>query len=132
MDYFLDDEKVYKRLLTEYEKYDNIIVAYDYDNTVYDYHNEGHSYDDVITLLQDCRDKLGAKFVVFTACDESKYASISEYLVAHDVPFDTINENLSCVPFNGRKIYYNILLDDRAGLSSAYNVLKRLVHEKGE
>ena len=27
------------------------------------------------------------------------------------------------IPFKGKKIYYNILLDDRAGLESAYKVL---------
>lgn len=27
------------------------------------------------------------------------------------------------IPFTGNKIYYNIMLDDRAGLSAAYKIL---------
>jgi molybdopterin/thiamine biosynthesis adenylyltransferase len=43
----------------------------------------------------------------------------------NDIPFDKINENMDFIPFTGRKLYANIYLDDRAGLSAAYNILSK-------
>ena len=37
-----------KRLLEEYKKYGELIVAFDYDNTIFDYHNNGGDYSCVI------------------------------------------------------------------------------------
>ena len=36
---------------------------------------------------------------------------------------DCINQSPHYIPFTGNKIYYNIMLDDRAGLSAAYKIL---------
>jgi hypothetical protein len=121
-DHYLDNKNVENRLIEEWLKYGKIIIAYDFDDTVYDYHQKGRSYTDVIELLRYCK-KIGAYFMVFTSCDESQYPKITKYLTDNDIPFDTINENLPFVTFTGRKCYYNILLDDRAGLPSAYEAL---------
>lgn len=43
-----------KRLLEEYKKYGKLIVAFDYDNTIFDYHNNGGDYSCVIELLKRC------------------------------------------------------------------------------
>lgn len=43
-----------KRLLEEYKKYGELIVAFDYDNTIFDYHNNGGDYSCVIELLKRC------------------------------------------------------------------------------
>lgn len=124
MDFYLDDQNVINRLVEEWRKYNNLVIAYDFDNTVYDYHNQGHRYDDVIELLRECKD-FGAHLVVFTANDEDKHPPIIEFLRANNIPFDAINENPSFVPVqSSKKIYFNILLDDRAGLSSSYYCLK--------
>lgn len=34
-----------------------------------------------------------------------------------------INQSPPYIPYSGNKVYYNILLDDRAGLSAAYEIL---------
>ena len=39
------------------------------------------------------------------------------------ISIDYINESPPYIPFTGNKVYYNILLDDRAGLRSAYEIL---------
>lgn len=39
------------------------------------------------------------------------------------IHIDYINESPLYIPFTGNKIYYNIMLDDRAGLSAAYKIL---------
>ncbi|NQX71315.1 hypothetical protein HQN90_35045 [Paenibacillus alba] len=124
MDFYLEDANVIERLVTEWKKYNNLVIAYDYDNTVYDFHRRGHQYHDVIQLLRECK-AFGAHLVVFTASADANFPSIINYLEANEIPFDAINESPSFVPVaGGKKIYFNILLDDRAGLSSAYHCLQ--------
>lgn len=126
MDFFLNEQNVVERLVKEWREHGKIIIAYDYDDTVFDFHNRGETYDDVISLLQRC-DKVGAHFVVSTCCGEHQYNDIKNYLYERDIPFDRINENMPFVKFTGRKIYANVTLDDRGGLSAAYNSLLRAV-----
>lgn len=123
MDFYLDENNQTSRLIKEWNEYGKIIIAYDFDDTVYDYHKKGRTFRNVINLLQECK-KQGAYFIVFTACDKNKFDFIKKYLKINNIPFDKINEQAPFVPFSGRKIYYNILLDDRAGLPSSYRTLK--------
>lgn len=127
MDYFLNKHNVLDRLEREYFKHKKIIIAYDFDDTVYDFHNKGRSYDNVIALLKSFKNY--AYFIVYTASEESRYPAIKKYLIDNDIPFDTINENIPSLNIpKGKKLYYNILLDDRAGLESAYNTLQSLLN----
>lgn len=126
MDYYLSDRNAIDRLIEEWTKYGKIIIAYDYDDTVFDFHKKNREYNDVITLLREAKE-LGAYFVVFTACGENQYEDISEYLLTNNIPFDKINENLDFISFTGRKVYYNILLDDRSGLSASYYQLQQTI-----
>lgn len=120
--HYMNHNNVGQRLVKEWIQHGKLIVAYDFDNTVFDYHGEGHNYEDVINLLRDCR-RLGAYLIVFTAAEEERHVEIKMFLEKNQIPFDAINENMPGLPFKGRKIYYNILLDDRAGLESAYSAL---------
>ncbi|WP_217594144.1 hypothetical protein [Cohnella sp. GbtcB17] len=127
MDYYLEDDHVVSRLVAEWRKYGRLVVAYDYDNTVFDYHRAGLSFEDVPRLLRECRE-IGAYLIVFTACAAPQYPAIAAYLTDNGIPFDAINEDPPFVPSTGgRKIYFNILLDDRAGLGSAYRCLQSAV-----
>lgn len=58
MDLYLYEENVTERLITEWKKYGSLVVAYDFDNTVYDYHKEGHSYEYVIQLLREAKNSM--------------------------------------------------------------------------
>lgn len=127
MDYFLNQKNCIDRLILEYKKYGSIIVAYDYDNTVYDYYQKGHSFNDVIEILRECRN-LGFHLIVFTSCNNDRFEEIKDYLNRNNIPFDGINETPDFIPFKGRKVYYNILLDDRSGLKSAYEQLSTLIY----
>ncbi len=122
-DRYLSDKYAFNRLLKEYKKYGQIIVAYDFDGTVHDFHKEGLGFRIVPQLLRECKELGIAKFIVFTAREEKDYGYIRDYLNKMDIPFDTINENILDLEKQGNKLYYNILLDDRAGLKSAYDVL---------
>lgn len=114
----------FERLLKEYHQYNGLVVAYDFDGTVYDYHNAGESYDAVIGLLRDLKD-IGCELICFTAREEDHF--VREYLEDNQIPFDRINENPGFFSCSARKIYYNAYLDDRAGLIQVFSELSMLV-----
>ena len=113
-----------QRLREDYEKHKNLIVAFDFDNTIYDYHSKGGDYSCVINLLQECA-VLGFTMVLFTANEEEEKLNFcKKYCNDNKIRIDYINES---PVLNTRKPYYNILLDDRAGLEEAYFTLKEVV-----
>lgn len=116
------------RLLREYNQHKSLIVAVDFDDTIFDYHKRGHTYDGVIFLLQrGCA--LNFKYVIYTARGPEDWEEMKTYFkekVGCSANF--VNCNPIPLPFgNWGKMYYNILLDDRAGLKEAYETLKETV-----
>jgi hypothetical protein len=129
LDEFLYENANKERLLEDYKKHKSLIVAYDFDNTVYDYHKKGYTYNNVISLLRECH-KLGFYLIVYTCKDSSKHDFLINYLKDNSIPYDSINKNHPSTDFGGDgKLYYNILLDDRAGLISAYHDLKYVIEK---
>lgn len=115
------------RLFNEWRRYGSLIVAYDYDNTVFDYHSRGDKFDGVVELLKACR-SMGFHLTVFTSCNDDRFPEIKRHLASNNIPFDAINETPDFIPYKGRKVYYNILLDDRAGLKEAYEQLWAVIY----
>ncbi|AHZ10082.1 hypothetical protein [Bacillus phage Hakuna] len=127
MDYFMSEGNAARRLLREWDAYGRIVVAYDFDNTVYDYHQEGHDYSEVIELIHELHEA-GAYLMVYTARPNTELYKVSNYLKENMIPFDSINKMPDFLPFTeNKKLYYNILLDDRAGLKSAVNILRTVL-----
>ena len=137
VDPYMSDYITYPRWLSEWRAYgDKFVIAYDFDDTVFDYHNKGYTYENVIGLLRECKE-YGAHLVVFTGNPDSKYPQIREYLESNNIPYDAINESPEWIPLApARKIYYNIFLDDRAGLKYTYDalrlILQTLVKERND
>lgn len=121
---FLSDTACVYRLVDEYKKHGSIVIAYDFDNLVFDYHSKGHDYSEVIDILKEAKE-LGCFLIVFTA--EQDTEKVKSHLTSNQIPFDAINENPPFFKSQSRKIYFNLLLDDRAGLLSAYNQLKEFI-----
>ena len=115
----------YNRLKQDYLAHKSLFVAFDYDNTVFDYHNQGINYNEIIEILKTCK-SLGFTLILFTRNEGEKLEVIKQDLKNRKIPFDLIYENPL---MKTRKPYYNILLDDRAGLKESYNNLKRLIDE---
>lgn len=114
---YLDDNHCVDRLLQDFKQHGGLIVAFDFDNTVYDYHNQGLDCSCIIDLLR-VLDGMGCTLICYTANEDESF--VRGFLEKNGIPHNYINES----PVkSGRKIYYNILLDDRAGLRSAYNQL---------
>lgn len=119
------DYNFYERLKADYKIHKKLFVAFDYDNTVFDYHHLGINYIKIIKLLRVCS-QLGFILILFTANEGEDLNKAKEYLKENNIPYDLINENPI---MKTRKPYYNILLDDRAGLKEAYTHLKKLTDE---
>lgn len=124
MDEYLIPNKSFLRLYNEYKQYKSLVIAYDFDNTVYDFHKKGNTYFQVISLLQELH-KLGCICICFTANENEKF--IKEYCLLYNIPLDKLNENPDFFKSNSKKIYYNAFLDDRAGLQQVYQELSLLI-----
>lgn len=129
-DPFLQHGNCVNRLMAEYEKHKQLIIALDFDDTIYDFHKKGNSHDDVINIVKECQ-KLGFHIVIFTASPKERYDFIRKHCESVGIIPTAINEN--AIPgmafgHNG-KIYFNLLLDDRAGLHEAYNILRGVLNK---
>jgi len=126
-DPYLSQKNAVMRLYNEYKKHPKLIVAVDFDDTCFDYHGGGENHERVLQLLKDCK-RHNFYIVVWTASDPSRFDEMKLFLSDKGIKIDSINENPIPLPFgNHKKIYYNILLDDRAGLSSAVDTLETLL-----
>jgi hypothetical protein len=131
-DYYMNHENVVDRLVTEYQLHGDLVVAYDFDNTVYDYHNRGESYDMVIDLIRKLGEIKGIELIVWTGSDKEKYDFVKQYLDENKIPFHKINENPYFFNSTSPKIFYSILIDDRAGMESAYEALVDFLDRIGQ
>lgn len=125
-DPYSDTENQARRLIAEWNKYGKLIVAFDYDNTVYDYHNNGWSFTKVKQQLRTLG-RMGCEIVCFTSCDSSRFEEIKSYCRTHNLPLSGVNVDSDLVPFKGRKIYYNVFYDDRAGLGQVIEVMDHVI-----
>ena len=125
MDFYRDFDNLYNRLRDEYKKYGRLIIAVDFDNTLFDYHGTGYSFEEVKNLIKLWRND--AFIYVFTARTEKEYDEIHNFMGKQDIPYQNINEG--CLKGFGTKPFYSVLIDDRAGIDVPYRALTRLISE---
>lgn len=112
------------RLIEQYKTHDRLIVAYDIDDTVRPYYSQ--SCGEIQSLIRMARNVLNAYLIVYTS--NPNVEEIKRYLDKYDIPYDAINENAPFAVCPGAKVYYNIFLDDKAGLAQAAQTLKDLIN----
>lgn len=112
------------RLITQYKKQDRIVIAYDFDDTVRPMYCADCGK--IQSLLRQLKDNINAYFIVFTSNKDIEY--VKDYLNDWEIPYDSINENAPFVPFKEGKIFYNVLLDDKAGLGEVVNNLEQFIY----
>ena len=116
-----------ERLMNEYRVHKKLIVAVDFDDTVFDFHHRGSTYPAVLAALRRCTER-GFHIVLFTCSAPDEYARQTAYLYAQGIAVTCINTNPVELPFGKwGKAYYNLLLDDRAGLHSALITLNEVL-----
>lgn len=124
-------ERAINRLYDEWLQHGKIIVAVDFDDTISPWRM--HTWDHLALLgvarvLSACQ-HTGIHLVCFTACNEDRYPEIKEVFKTLGLRLDAINQNPIDLPYgNNTKIYANIFLDDRAGLSEALEILETALY----
>jgi len=84
--------------------------------------------------MKDCN-ALGFRIVIFSGSSKERHIAIHMECNKLGIVIDGINEDLidwhpvKSHDWSRSKIYFNILLDDRAGLKCAYDALRNLVDE---
>lgn len=131
-DPYLNEHNCFIRLWEDYVKHGKLVVAVDFDNTIFDLHKKGFEFTKVIELLKDCQ-TLGFPIVVFSAAPKERHQEIRNRCQEIGINISGVNEDVlrfgerDHMDYSKSKIYFNILLDDRAGLPSAYNILFKVV-----
>ena len=90
MDKYLSDDACESRLFADYMKHGMLIVAVDFDNTIYDFHNDGLVFNDVIALIKRCN-VFEFPVIVFTA-NNDEYL-IGNYCRSIGIEIQGINTN---------------------------------------
>lgn len=125
-DPYLITSQCAKRLLKEYERHPKLILAVDYDSTVFPYGHPDDTHEHVLSLVKEAQ-RRGFYIVLFTASAPERFPAMRAFMAAQGITVDSINENPIPLPFGHHgKIYYNLLLDDRAGLGQACETLEYL------
>lgn len=124
IDEFLRPHATFFRLLTDWKKYGNITVGYDFDQTVCPFHDAEATFEQVRKLLRELKN-LGCTCICWTANPDHSF--VAKYVVDNNIPCDGINTDAIDLGYKTRKPFYSALLDDRAGLESMYKDLVLLV-----
>lgn len=130
-DPYTNTDRLYARLKREFEEYGRLIIAVDFDDTLFNTHsNEGWTYTGVVDTL--LRWQNHAEIICWSASTPDRYDLIRSVFTAHGLKLDGINVNAEGIERRGPKIYANIYLDDRScGLQTALHVLNLLADVKG-
>jgi len=122
-------ETYINRLYQEWLQHGKIIISADWDDTVkYWGLDNKEDVERTIKLLQEAH-YTGAYIVIFTASDVSRFEEIQKHCEELKIPISSINKNPIELPYghNG-KIYYNINLCDRSGLTQALDILEEAMY----
>lgn len=110
-------------LKEQYKRHGKIIVAFDFDDTISPF--RGQSCEMTRQLIRDLRPY--AHLICFTARNPEELEMVKCSLTKNDIPFDYINKEFDGSEIIGKKIYFNQLLDDKAGLYESYCLLREFL-----
>lgn len=130
-DPYTNTANLYQRIEREFEEHGKLIIAVDFDDTIFNTHNNpGWTYTGVVDTLLRWQDH--AEIICWTASTPDRYELIRSVFAAHALRLDGININAPGIEPKGPKIYANIYLDDRScGLDIALHILNLLADVKG-
>lgn len=115
----------FSRLCRELDTHEKLVIGFDFDNTIFDTYNRGGDYSQVISVLQECK-KLGWILCLYTAeLKEDWLRWKVDYCKHFGIEPDYVNE--SPLIKGTKKPFFNLLLDDRAGLEETYTLLVKVV-----
>jgi hypothetical protein len=119
---------LYTKLKDVYDTHGNIILAVDFDDTIYDWKSVDLSCDYVIDLVKRCQEKLNAKVMLFTCRIDHHLDFAHRHCEEVGLKLWASNHNPDHGPTAG-KPFYNVLLDDKACLENVCQVLELLLEK---
>lgn len=118
-------EYLLSRLKDEYDKHKKLVIGFDFDNTVFDVHNKGIDCSEVIKLLQKAKEE-GFILCLYTAELRPEWLDWKVMYCKHfGIEPDYVNE--SPLLKGTSKPFFNLLIDDRAGLPIGIYLLQRII-----
>jgi hypothetical protein len=118
-----------KRLMSQYKEHGKLIIAFDFDDTVFDYRQKGDTFHKIHRLLREAK-KRGYTLILFTCREGMAQVLASKWCFSNGFGPDYLND--SPVGNGGTKPYYNLLLDDKAGLRQASFILEQFLEQTHE
>ena len=122
-----------QKMLHALAKNGSLIIGYDFDDTVHPTHEFSKIYvEEVQQVLRDLKATGKCRFILITCREDSdNYPKgleyVEQYLFDNNLPYNAINQNLPwSIPDDPRKIYCNIMIDDKCGLPLSLEILKIL------
>lgn len=120
--------KYSQRLFEEWKQHKSILIGLDFDDTIFPYRENFTDVQRVINLVKQAQQS-NAAIIIYTGSHEDRYKEIINYCSKVGIQITAINENV-ITPFgDNRKIYANIYLDDRAGLSESLDILESALYQ---
>lgn len=124
-DPYFSTELGVQRLLEQYHIHKNLIVAFDFDDTIFDYHKKGFTYPKVVELLLECQ-SLGFTLVMLTTTENDQHL-IENVKYCERLGLHIAYVNTGPVMPKAVKPFFNVYLDDKAGLHQAYEILSTTI-----
>lgn len=121
-DPYVSEFRPAERLCAEWKTHSSIIIGVDFDDTIYDCHSNGFVFPYTISTIKRAQE-LGAKLCVWTANRDKELVERTWNELG--LKYDYYNESPIVFHKNQVKPYFNLLLDDRAGLESALRTLNK-------
>jgi hydroxymethylpyrimidine pyrophosphatase-like HAD family hydrolase len=123
-------DKYTQRLVEEWKEHGRLILAVDYDDTIFPYKTAtGEECLELIEYLRLIQDKLW--IIIWTASKPERYEEIRSY--CSSVGLEIVGVNTAAIPNlkfgTESKPYFNLLIDDRAGKELAIQQLKKAYKE---
>jgi len=127
-DPYFDRANCVNKLFETYKKHKKLIIAVDFDCTVSEYPEGcGTTHNKILDILRECNE-LGFYVIPYTCSRIERYRFIYAFFQLVGIKVEYINENIPGIDYGpGAKLYYNLLLDDKSGLSESYEILKEAI-----
>lgn len=119
------------KILNAYEQHGSLIIGYDFDDTVMSEHPVSKYYVHLVRMMLRKLAETGCcRFILITCREGERLKEAEEFLQVAKLPYNAINQNLpNSITGDPRKIYCNIMIDDKAGIYDTLAILE-LVYNK--
>lgn len=122
------DTILLNKVADAYNRHSSLIVGVDFDDTIFPYNKTQENIDRcdrVVLLLQTLKKKMGTNLILclYSVADEQALVYKEHIMECYGLKPQFVNEGPMDNKWNSKKPFFNILLDDKAGLNETIEVL---------